>query len=74
MKRIIVFILVSLVLAGQGSAQVKVYKGTSQYTSDVICHVEDGKVYKKNSSYTADILCHVKGTGCSREPQTIPAM
>ena len=43
-----------------GFAQVKVYKGNSSYSSDVICNLKDNKVYKGNSSYTSDI------------PRTIP--
>ncbi len=42
-------------------AQVRVYKGTSGYTSDVICNIKDGKIYSKTSGYTSDVICHVKG-------------
>ena len=40
-------------------AQVKVYKGNSSYTSDVICNLKGDKVYKGNSSYQSDILCRI---------------
>jgi hypothetical protein len=40
-------------------AQATIYRGTSSYTSDILCHVKDGKVYLKNSSYTSDIACHI---------------
>jgi hypothetical protein len=59
MKKSILFFFLILTISCAVTAQVKVYKGTSSYTSDVICTVEDGNVYKKTSSYTSDILCHV---------------
>ena len=31
------------------TAQTKVYKGSSTYSSDVICNINNSKVYKKNS-------------------------
>ncbi len=37
------------------SAQVKVYKGNSSYSSDVICTLRGDKVYKGNSSYSSDL-------------------
>ena len=40
-------------------AQVKVYKGNSSYSSDVICTLRGNKVYKGNSSYQSDILCRI---------------
>ncbi len=42
------------------AAEVRVYKGTSTFTSDVVCTVRDGKVYRKTSSFTSDILATVR--------------
>ena len=41
-------------------AQTKVYKGTSTYSSDIICNLKEGKVYKKTSTYSSDILLNIK--------------
>ncbi|MBR4114863.1 MAG: hypothetical protein IKK40_02510, partial [Bacteroidales bacterium] len=38
----------------------KVYKGTSTYSSDVICNLKDGKIYKGNSSYSSDVLVTIR--------------
>ncbi|MBP5583353.1 MAG: hypothetical protein J6X43_05300 [Bacteroidales bacterium] len=38
----------------------KVYKGTSTYSSDVICNSKDGKIYKGNSSYSSDVLVTIR--------------
>ena len=38
---------------------VKVYKGNSSYSGDVICNVSNGKVYKGRSSYSGDIICNI---------------
>ena len=43
-----------------GDMDVKVYKGTSRYNSDVICTVRDGKVFKKTSVYQSDVVCSVR--------------
>ena len=60
MKR---FLLLSIMLLTMGfvNAQTEVYKGTSSYSSDVICNLSDGKVYKKNSSYSSDVICNIRG-------------
>ena len=42
MKKIILIIFVLLILDLVASAQVRVYKGSSRYSSDVICKVKDG--------------------------------
>ena len=44
------------------NAQTKVYKGTSSYSSDVICNLNNSKVYKKTSSYSSDVICNVSGS------------
>jgi hypothetical protein len=61
MKNAILFFVLFLTSGSIVKAQVKVYKGTSTYTSDVICTVADGKVYKKTSSYTSDIEFTIDG-------------
>ena len=47
-------------LLSASSSEVKIYKGTSSYTSDILYTVRDGKVYKKHSNYTSDIVCTVR--------------
>ena len=42
------------------SAQVKVYKGNSSYSSDILYTVRKGKVYKGSSSYSSDVLFNIK--------------
>ena len=37
-------------------SQVKIYKGNSTYSSDIIFTINDSKVYKGNSNYSVDIL------------------
>ena len=44
-----------------GGPAVRVYKGTSRYTSDVLCTVRDGKVYRGTSGYTSDIMFTLDG-------------
>ena len=36
------------------------YKGTSNYNSDILLTVRDGKVYKGTSNYNSDILATVR--------------
>ncbi len=48
MKQIILIAIMTLSL-GFANAQTKVYKGTSSYSSDVICNLNNDKVYKKTS-------------------------
>jgi hypothetical protein len=57
------YLLISLIffISSQINAQVKVYKGTSSYSGDVICNISSGKVYKKTSSYSGDVICNVNG-------------
>ncbi len=42
------------------AAEVRVYKGTSTFTSDIVCTVRDGKVYKRTSSFTSDVIATVR--------------
>ena len=56
---LLLFFVVSLI-SYAGDMDVKVYKGTSRYNSDVICTVRDGKIYKNTSVYTSDIVCTVR--------------
>ena len=44
----------------------KVFKGTSTYNSDVVCHIDAGKVYKGTSPYSSDILARFDGTSLYR--------
>ena len=57
-KRILIMTFFCLAFLS-GFSQVKVYKGNSSYSSDVLCTLKDNKVYKGNSSYNNDILCHI---------------
>lgn len=59
MKKVILFFFIIFIMNSLVIAQITVYKGTSTYSSDVICTVKDGNVYKKTSSYSSDILRHV---------------
>jgi hypothetical protein len=38
------------------AAEVRVYKGTSTFTSDIVCTVRDGKVYQGTSDFQRNIL------------------
>ena len=38
------------------SAEVKIYKGNSTYTSDCIATYYRGRLYKGNSTYTSDCV------------------
>ena len=49
-----------LPILGVTDREVRVYKGTSRYTSDVVCSVRDAKVYRRTSTYTKDILLTVR--------------
>ena len=60
MKQIIL-IAIMILSIGFANAQTKVYKGTSSYSSDVICNLNNDKVYKKTSSYSSDVICNVSG-------------
>ena len=66
MKRIIA-IFITLILCAMGElwafsgVTVKVYKGNSSYSGDVICNIKDGVVYRKSSSYSGDILYRFDG-------------
>lgn len=44
-----------------GTGDVRVYKGTSSYTSDILATIRDGKVHSGTSPYTSDILFTVDG-------------
>ena len=63
-------LLLSLMLAPfglhAGEEGVKVYRGTSSFTSDVLCTVRDGKVYKNTSFFTSDILLRCVMSGYTK--------
>ena len=42
------------------SAEVKIYKGNSTYTSDCIATYYRGRLYKGNSTYTSDCVATYK--------------
>ena len=61
MKKLLISLLLLvpvLLLARDGD--VRVYSGTSTYTSDVVCTVREGRVYAGTSSYTSDILFTIR--------------
>ena len=62
MKRFILPLFLLAISATSSYAQ-KIYKGNSPYTSDILCHIDQGKVYKGTSPYTSDILARFDGTG-----------
>ena len=68
MKKIIAIFL-TLILGAMGEVwafsgvTVKVYRGNSSYSGDVICNIKDGVVYRKSSSYSGDILCRISRDG-----------
>ena len=36
------------------------YKGTSQYTSDILLTIRDGRIYRGTSTYNQDILATIR--------------
>ena len=38
---------------------IKVFKGTSSYSSDVICNLNDDKIHKGTSTYSSDVICNI---------------
>ena len=61
MKALFTALLLLLPFAVRGAAaEVRVYKGTSSFTSDVICTVRDGKVYKGTSDFQRDLLFTIR--------------
>ena len=54
-------LFLALFLATASAPEVKVYKGTSSYLSDILYTVRGGKVYKGRSNYTSDIRCTIRG-------------
>ena len=63
MKRILLGMLVfSSVLSHAAGPEVKVYRGTSHYNSDIVATVRDGRVYSGRSSYRSDILFTIGGS------------
>ncbi|MBQ4474914.1 MAG: hypothetical protein II935_01845, partial [Bacteroidales bacterium] len=54
---IIIAVLISVSMSAIDP--VKIFKGTSVYSSDVICNVSNGKVYRKNSVYSSDVVCNI---------------
>ena len=48
------------------NASVKGYKGSSRYTSDMWCNLQNDKVCKKNATNASDIICNIKGNKLAR--------
>jgi hypothetical protein len=61
MKKIILLATI-LLTSFTMNAQTKVFRGTSSYSSDVICNLNNGKVYKKTTSYSSDLICNINGS------------
>ena len=40
---------------------VAIYRGTSRFSSDIICTVRGDRVYKGDSSWSSDIICNIRG-------------
>ena len=53
-------LLFASLLLASASGEVKVYKGTSRYNSDILCTVRDGMIYKGTSAYHSDIVATVR--------------
>ena len=53
-------LLIASLLLASTTGEVKVYKGTSAYNSDILLTIRDGKVYKGTSTYNSDILATVR--------------
>ena len=54
-------LFLALFMAVSSGPEVKIYKGTSTFFSDVLYTVRDGKVYKERSAFSSDIVCSVIG-------------
>ena len=48
--------LYKALLSSQSIKEDKIYRGNSNYNSDIILNIKDNKVYKNNSSYSSDIV------------------
>ena len=57
---IIASLLCVFSIFGLDAREVKVYKGTSIFSGDVLCTVRDSKVYKERAFFRGDIICNVK--------------
>ncbi|MBQ1732568.1 MAG: hypothetical protein II037_10195, partial [Bacteroidales bacterium] len=55
---IIIAVLISVSMSAIDP--VKIYKGTSVYSSDVVCNIRDGKIYKANSVYSSDVIFTIR--------------
>ena len=60
-KTIMATLFFCLAFSSGFAQQVRVYKGNSSYSGDVICNLKGDKVYQGNSSYSGDVLCNLKG-------------
>ena len=54
-------LLFASLLLASASGEVKVYKGTSTYNSDIVATVRDGVVYDGRSNYRSDIRFTLDG-------------
>lgn len=63
MKKLLISLLLLVpILLRARDGDVRVYSGTSTYTSDVVCTVREGRVYAGTSSYTSDLICTFSGS------------
>ena len=51
-------------------AQIKIYKGSYNFSGDVICNLNKNKIYKKNSSFSGDVICNIQGNKIYRKNST----
>ena len=61
MRKLFKIFMISLpFLLSASSSEVKIYKGTSSYTSDILYTVRDKKVYDRTSSYSSDVIFTIR--------------
>ena len=52
--------VLSSVLSRAAGLEVKIYRGTSNYRSDIVLTIRDGMVYRGTSSYNSDIVATIR--------------
>ncbi|MDA0315625.1 MAG: hypothetical protein O3A40_10060 [Bacteroidetes bacterium] len=60
MRSFLLFFLLSTGFITSLSAQIKVFKGSSTYSGDILCTVSQGKDYSSTSTYRGDVLCTLR--------------
>ena len=57
MKRICLFLtMMMMTMASLAGSNTHLYRGSSTYTSDILCTWDGRHLYRGNSTYTSDIL------------------